>query len=300
MLHVVRRLRYLSQGATLLLLLAGCGTGGPTPGAGDGVPAGSKPVSISTLSEVGPGIPSGNPVPVAAALQLADLQGQLEGIREADYRVRPNFFDCQKSKTPGDEAICWRSVAPSGDTVLIAARINVECSDGSDARSSISGSILTISVTSKGGHCGNGTASAAVPGYSLLSLPRSDLPSTLVTIRLKHLEIGLNPLVIYSADTLIDLRPPPPAAMDPATRAAEVFTAIGLARDRASSQFGSSARAVEVAAVRLSSSDPGGCPRPDSSVAGAVGGYWVGIAEGTTGTTVHHYRVVAGTAESCR
>lgn len=89
------------------------------------------------------------------------------------------------------------------------------------------------------GNCRTGFGSAVAPTYSLLAVPRSTLPSALLTINLVHRgEAGEPPGLASTVSTLIDLRPPADSPPDATVRTREAAAVVAAAAHDAVARTG--------------------------------------------------------------
>ena len=138
----------------LLAVLASCGRG-PQSGAQTSPTPTQLPVTV--LSHTGPLYARYYPN-LFAAPSLVDLQGMVFAIG-----TNPNLDDCRRSKAQIMKSQCWLDIKDPGNSMLIAAYVDVPCSQ-SDLSATLSApNEVTLTVSDHAGPFPPGFLSSSAP-----------------------------------------------------------------------------------------------------------------------------------------
>lgn len=201
-----------TRAAALLILLALLGGCGKLPqGNAQTSPTGST-LPFTILSHVGPRYLGAYPN-LFAAPSLLDLEALVFAVG-----TNPNLEDCRGSRAPIMKSQCWLDMKDPGNSMLIAAYVDLPCSQ-SDLSATLSApNEVTLTVTDYAGPFPPGFLASSAPSpkpgdcpksmpspamLSLLAIPITSLPADELTIKLVH------PLAdVAVGRTMVDMKSP--------------------------------------------------------------------------------------------
>jgi hypothetical protein len=190
----------------LLTVVVGCGS---VP-ADNAVVTPSIPVTVITNTGFGGGASNTG---IVAAPSLTDLLGLVHGLGF----FYPRLDEC--TRVPQFRAQCWLDVKDPGNSLLVAAYVDVPCTVTQSVTAALSlPTEVTIVVVSTPA-CQNGGELPAA-NLSLLAIPLTLLPVDEVTVNVLHTGIS-----VPTAKMMVDLRRPLNVATDMQARVDEFHAA---------------------------------------------------------------------------
>jgi hypothetical protein len=200
----------------LLTVVVGCGN---VPADNAVATAASIPVTVITNTGFGGGASNTG---IVAAPSLTDLLGLVHGLGF----FYPRLDEC--TRVPQFRAQCWLDVKDPGNSLLVAAYVDVPCTVTQSVTAALSlPTEVTIVVVSTPA-CQNGGYAAPTANLSLLAIPLTLLPVDEVTVNVLHIGIS-----VPTAKMMVDLRRPLNLATDMQARTNEFHAATTAATNDA-------------------------------------------------------------------